>query len=354
MTETILLTGLAEGIGKTAITLGIGRHAQNRGLTVGYMKPLGTRLRTRDGILIDEDLPLAARTLGLESDPTALSVVTYSETLQTELLRGQTDPATLQNELQDRAETLGADRDLLLVEGSGTDQRGRMLNLTDPELATQLDARVVLVGRYRDPSDIDPVMAAADTYGDRLAGIIFTDVSADAIESLRTDGIPFLESAGYPVLGSIPHVDELAGITVADLATELGAELIADTGTAGLVETVLIGAMGAETALRHFRRVENAAVVTGGDRADIQTAAIETAGVTALVLTGGHQPPTAVRKLARERSVPILLVQTDSRTATDRIETIISRGRTHREAAIDRMTALLDDHVELTAILPNR
>ena len=38
---------------------------------------------------------------------------------------------------------------------------------------------------------------------------------------------------------------------------------------------MLVGAMSVESALSYFRRKPNKAVITGGDRADIQLAALE-------------------------------------------------------------------------------
>ena len=47
----------------------------------------------------------------------------------------------------------------------------------------------------------------------------------------------------------------------------------------------MLGAMGAELALKFFRTKPDKIVITGGDRADIQLAALET-DTKCLVLTG--------------------------------------------------------------------
>jgi len=182
----------------------------------------------------------------------------------------------------------------MFVEGGGRWTTGGVVDLTDVDVAELLDARVVLVAGYDSPNDLDEVLAAADAFGDRLAGVVFNKVSDDAFESLDQDGIPFLESKGITVFGAIPSEKELAGVTVGELADELGAELLTDAPTDGFVERFLVGAMGGDEALRYFRRARDAAVITGGDRADVQTAALEASGVACLVLTGGHRPSGAV------------------------------------------------------------
>ena len=239
----------------------------------------------------------------------------------------------------------------MVVEGGGTLTTGGVVDLTDPEVAALLDARVVLVVGYEKPGDVDEVLGAVETVGDRLAGVIFNRVSGSAHDSLEGDVVPFLEARGIPVLGILPRVADLAGLTVGDLASELGAELLTDVPTEGFVERFLVGAMGPDEALKQFRRTNAAAVVTGGDRSEIQAAALEAPGVRCLVLTGGLRPPDAVLGKAEDRGVPVLLVQSGTLATIERLEDVISGGRTRDEATVDRMRDLLFEHASVAEIL---
>jgi BioD-like phosphotransacetylase family protein len=156
-----------------------------------------------------------------------------------------------------------------------------------------------------------------------------------------------------PVLGVLPRDADLAGVTVEDLATELGAEVLTEdgAGTDERVERFLVGAMSGEAALSHFRRTKDAAVITGGDRADVQTAALDAPGVTCLVLTGGHRPSGAVLGKAAEKSVPVLSVQSDTLTTVERAEELVRGGRVRDERTVDRMQELLYDHADVDALL---
>ena len=111
--------------------------------------------------------------------------------------------------------------------------------------------------------------------------------------------------------------------------------------------------MGSNAALEQFRRTRNAAVITGGDRSDIQTTALEASGVECLVLTGGYRPSSAVIGKAEDAGVPVLLVQSDTRTTIDRVEATLRSGRTRSPEAIDRMTELLRDAVDVDALVGN-
>ncbi|MGQ3328752.1 MULTISPECIES: phosphotransacetylase family protein [Halorubrum] len=350
-TPTTLVTATGEGAGKTAITVALARLAADRDRSVGYMKPKGTRLQSNVGKTLDQDPMLAREVLDLDAEMHQMEPVVYSPTFVEGAIRGTEDADALRERIREEYDDLAADRDHMFIEGGGRWTTGGVVGLTDVDVAELLDAQVVLVAGYDSPNDLDEVIAAADAFGDRLAGVVFNKVSDDAFESLDQDGIPFLESKGITVFGAIPSEKELAGVTVGELADELGAELLTDAPTDGFVERFLVGAMGGDEALRYFRRARDAAVITGGDRADVQTAALEASGVACLVLTGGHRPSGAVLGKAADADKPVLAVNTDTVTAIDRAEGIVRGGRTRDARTVDRMAELLDANVDVDALV---
>jgi uncharacterized protein len=351
MTRTVLIAGTEDSTGKTALALALARLAAERGDSVGYMKPKGTRLESNVGKTIDEDPLLARELLGLESEMHELEPIVYSQTFVTEAIRGREEPAELRETVRDRFEELAAGRDLMLVEGAGSLDTGAIVDLTDADVAELLDARVVLVAPYEDVGDVDGLLAAAERLGDRLLGVVFNAVADAPFDELESDVVPFLEGRGVPVLGALPRTRELAGVTVEELADELGANLLTSVPTDGFVDRFLVGAMGGDSALRHFRRTRNAALITGGDRSDVQTVALEASGVKCLVLTGGIRPSSAVVGKAEERGVPIMVVQSDTLSAIDRTEDVVRRGRTRDRETVERMRELLSEHADVESVL---
>ncbi|WP_226481828.1 phosphotransacetylase family protein [Natrinema amylolyticum] len=350
-TDALLVSSLEESTGKTAITLALARLAAAEGDSVGYMKPKGTRLQSNVGKTVDEDPLLARELLDLEAEMHDLEPIVYSPTFVEQAIRGREDPAELRERVAEAFDTLAADRDRLFVEGGGRYDVGGIVELADADIAALLDARVLLIAPYEIPADVDDVIAAAETFGDRLAGVVFNDVPDAAYDQLETDVVPFLEGRGIPVHGILPSERELSGVTVAELADELGASTLVDEGRDNYVERFSVGAMGPDSALRHFRRTKDAAVITGGDRAEIHTAALEAPGVRCLILTGGHRPSGAILGQASEKGVPILSVQTDTLTTVERAEDIVRSGRTRDEETVDRMERLLSDHAAVDSIL---
>jgi hypothetical protein len=350
MTQSILITSMDEGTGKTAITLALAKLAADES-DVGYMKPKGTRLQSSVGKTLDEDPMLARELLGLDAEMHELEPVVYSPTFIEQALRGREDPEALRDRIVDAFAGLSEDRDLMMVEGADSVSTGGIVDLTDAEVAELLEAKTLLVSSYEQPGDVDDVLAAAETLGDDLIGVLFNKVPDQAYDSLEEDAAPYLDGKGIDVLGILPREQELAGVTVGDLADELGAEVLTETSMDSYVERFQVGAMGSEEALRYFRRTKDAAVITGGDRADIQTAALEAPGIRALILSGGHRPSGAVLGKAEEKGVPVLLVQSDTLTAVERAEDVVRGGRTRDEKTVELMTKLLHEHADTDAII---
>lgn len=269
-----------------------------------------------------------------------------------EAIRGREDPAQLRERIESAFEAIAADRDIVILEGGDRLATGGIVELTDPDVARLLDAEVLLVSHYTEPGDVDGVLDAARTVGDRLTGVLYNDVSASAFDELTDDVMPFLDGRGVDSVGAVPHDERLAGVTVAELSDTLGAELLTpDVDTDRRVERFAVGAMSASAALTAFRRTRNAAVITGGDRPDIQTAALEASGVVCLVLTGGYRPSNAVLGRATDEGVPVLLVEGETRVTVDRTEQLLRSGRTQRVETVERMVTLLEDSVDVEALL---
>jgi BioD-like phosphotransacetylase family protein len=352
MTDTLLVTSTDAGTGKTAVALALARLARDRDRTVGYMKPKGTRLQSNVGKTLDADPMLARELLDVDAELHDLEPVVYSPTFVQGAVRGREDADDLRDRTREAFDSLSADRDLMVLEGADDPATGSIVDLTDADVAELLDARAVVVARYEEPGDVDDVLAAVETLGDRCAGVVFNAVQDAAYDEVETAVAPFLEGRDVPVLGVLPIERELAGVTVADLADELGATLLTDdAGEDDVVERFLVGAMSAESALSHFRRTKDAAVITGGDRADVQTAALDAPGVRALVLTGGHRPSGAVLGKATEEGVPVLSVQSDTLTTLERGEDLVRGGRVRDERTVDVMQRLLHDHADVESLL---
>ena len=110
-----------------------------------------------------------------------------------------------------------------------------------------------------------------------------------------------------------------------------------------------MGAMTLDAALSRFRRQQNKAVITGGDRSDIQLAALETSTVV-LILTGNLQPSPVVLHQADSVGVPVLLVKGNTMQTVEAIERAYGKTRLGQPEKMNTFMQLMQENVALEKI----
>jgi len=341
-----LLVGSTESYsGKTAAVLGIGLQLKSLGLDIAFGKPLGTPAAAGG---YDPDLDFVLQTLALGADrfyPPALSL---SEAAISDCLSSH-EIASCSPKLQAYTESKG--ESLALLEGPGNLTEGKLLSLALPQMADAIDASVLLVTRYDSLLLVDRLLMAKAQLGPRLLGVIVNDLPEAALEQFQHLVVPFLEHNQIPVLALLPRSPLMRSISVREIVSRLKAEVLCCEDRLDLmVETLTIGAMNVNSALRYFRKGINMAVVTGGDRTDIQLAALETS-TQCLVLTGQIPPTREILERAKDLEVPILAVDSDTLSTVERIDELFGQARLHEPVKVQCLEELIANHFDLNRLL---
>ena len=156
---------------------------------------------------------------------------------------------------------------------------------------------------------------------------------------------PFLKNRGIEVFGIVPDDIVLGAAPISDIVEILnGTVLCAPDKLDGLVEHFSIGAMKADAALRVFQRVPHKGVITGGDRSDIQLAALQTS-TRCIVLTGALHPNERILTRAEELGVPVILTDKDTSSTAELCERLHGRLSLNSERKIARVDEVLEPNV---------
>lgn len=348
--KAIYVTSVEPYIGKTAVCVALGKRLQADGFRVGYLKPMSTQpWRTPQGKIADEDAGFICSALALGQDCTELTPVIVTPALLRDRMTREDDD--LMEKIRRAAHKAAQDRDVLLVEGGSSMREGYAVGLSNLRLAEELAAPVlVLVKYHRELQLLDDALAASFRVGKQLLGVILNHVPEEATEFVDAHARPFLEKKGIRVFGSMPLVPRLSALSVGELVRRLGAQVLTKSYDPDrLVETFTVGAMTLEAALSHFRRQQNKAVITGGDRTDIQLAALETS-TTALILTGNLDPSPLVVRQAETVGIPILLVKQNTIETVNRIEEAYGKTRLGESEKLSCFMELMHAHVDLPGI----
>jgi BioD-like phosphotransacetylase family protein len=343
---TLYITSVVTYSGKTSLCLGLGLRLQSEGNTVGYMKPVGTQPFMVQGRLADEDANFVRQVLRLDRQPWELSPVIITDELLGEIMAGK-DISSLGNDLESAVEAAGKDKDLLILEGGTSMRDGYAVGLNTVDVVRHLKVQTLSVTRWRSlRSVMDDVLAAKRRLGDHLQGVVINAVPEEEWDVAHEKLAPFFETQKIPVYGILPYEQMLMSVTITEIIEMLNARVLTGEHLGHrLVENLTVGAMTVESALPRFRRQLNKAVVTGGDRADIQAAALETS-TSVLVLTGNLQPSPAILKMAQEQGVAVLLARQSTIEAVEAVEKIFGRTRLGQAEKLNRFQAMVAEHLD--------
>ena len=342
---TLYVTSTETFSGKSALCVGIAKRLRQDGFAIGYMKPVSSGSRLVAG-LVDEDAEFFKHTFELPDALDDMVPIGIGPRTVEAILTGESQTDFAAN-LMAAYQRVSAGRDVVVLEGGANLREGYLVGLPTTEVAQMLGAGALVVVKYNDDLQIlDDALTARKRLGDTLVGVVLNAIPRQRMPFVQETVKPGLEARGVPVLAVLPRERLLLSVSVGDLRDFLsGKVLCCPDKMDELVEHLMVGAMSVDSALSYFRRKPNKAVITGGDRPDIQLAALETS-TKCVILTGNLQPSPIILGRAEEVGVPMILVRQDTLTAVEVIERFFGKTRFHLDKKVRRFEEMLEDRFD--------
>ncbi|RJP21804.1 MAG: phosphotransacetylase family protein [Candidatus Abyssobacteria bacterium SURF_5] len=345
----LFVDSLSEYSGRNTICFSTGFKLKEANKKVGFFKPLGVFPTRVDGVLTDEDMVFFKNLLGLHDALDDLCPVVLTQDLLDDVLEGR--KVDLVDKIRASFQKVAADKEVLIVVGIGYLWSGSFIGLSEADFLREVDGRLLLTDRFGWINrTADRLLAARQEVGDRLVGVIFNRVEPreeHLVGHLLSD---FLRSKNIDVFGVIPEDPKLGAVTVREILELTNGKLLCcEDKLDETVERFSVGAMTAEAALRHFIRIREKAVITGGDRADIMLAALDTS-TKCLVLTGNLYPNDVVISRAQQAGVPVIVVPGDTLHTIEKFEDIMGRHSIREKKQVDYAVRLMDRHIDYDAL----
>lgn len=342
---TLYVASMETFSGKSALCVGLARRFHRDGYRIGYMKPVSTGCRLAAG-LEDEDALFFRQAFSLTDPLEDVVPVGIAPRTVEGILSGSHD-VDFEAKLLAAYARVAQNRDIVILEGGCNLREGSLIGLPMVRVADLLGAREIVVVKYNDDLQIlDDALVARSELDDSLIGVVLNEVPRQRMPFVQEMVKPALEERGVEVMAVLPMERLLLSVSVGELAEFLsGTILCCQDKTDELVEHLMVGAMSVDSALAYFRRKPNKAVITGGDRPDIQLAALETS-TKCLILTGNLQPSPIILGRAEEVGVPTILVRQDTLTAVEVIERFFGKTRFHQQKKIRRFEEMLTDRFD--------
>jgi len=339
--KKLLISSTESFAGKSGIALSLALILKDNGYDVGYLKTLGINTIRLGDRICDEDAKLAEDVLGLK-DACAIALDRpYIDFVVSE------DPERLKSLVRKRLE-YQSEKDVILIEGSPNYLVGASLGICDINVAKMLDCKVLMVSKFSDFS-VDKIIFAKRFFEDRLQKVILNQVTGYKKSYIDIISRDILKKHVLDLIGTIPKDLALIGLKVSEIAEVINGKYLVRPEKDENVEQILVGVMKIETALSHLKSARNYALITGGDRGDLITVAIES-GAKCIIATGNFEPPAQVLSLAERKGIAVLLAKEDTATNISRIQEKFGRMRMTKEK-LYRMRKLVEENISLDELL---
>ena len=381
----LYLAATGQNRGKTTTALGFLDGFLREGLATGFMKPVGQRTVIQDGAPADEDAVLMKAVFSLDQPLRDMSPVHIPRGFTKAYIAGE-----VVEDLGARiraAHASFADRDVLLVEGTGHAGVGAVIGLSNAVVAAMLDAPAVIVSEGGVGRPIDEIVLNASLFrahGVRVAGAIVNKVQLDEQPGIVRTLERGLELHGIPLLGVLPYRPILSNPTLGMILEGVrGEEIHPGPDLDAVIGGVAIGAMEPGHMLERIG--PRTLVIVPGDREDViltlttahlvgrarsatpadvaemigvpapdgdVTGAGEHAGAAlGLVLTGGYRPRPAVIEAIRRADLFATLVAEDTYLVASEVHDLLVKTHAADREKIELIKALVLEHLDIDRIL---
>jgi BioD-like phosphotransacetylase family protein len=337
--------------GKSLLSFSLGILLQKAGYSVGYMKPLGRIPQKKDELLGDADALVVQEVLGQNAPADILTPVMIPGDLHGLVAREKNKDEAIRR-IRTAYEVISTGKDITLVSGSASfPATGRFCHADGLRVLRALGLKIVFVERYAGRFNYDALLYLKDMLGPDMLGVVLNDVPHDEARDTAGLLVPYLREHGVPVLGVLGHEPGLAAMRVTELAQGLNGHIAAGNSHASrMVDSFLIGAMQVDNFMLHLRQRSGCAVIVGGDRADLQLAALH-AAIPCIILTGNIGPPEFIRSRAEDMGTAILCVRDDAYAVTKALSRILMAKKLRDLNQIRHSVNLVENTLDIQSIL---
>lgn len=379
----LYLAATGQNRGKTTVALGVIDGFRRRGLSTGFIKPVGQRTVVTDGIPADEDAVLMRSVFALPERLDLMSPVHIPRGFTQAYIEGEV-VEDLGARIRAAHRDVSARHEILLVEGTGHAGVGAVVGLSNAVVAAMLGTPAIIVSEGGVGRPIDEIVLNAalfERHGVRVAGAIVNKVDLVAKPGIPATLERGLARHGIPLLGVLPYRPILSNPTLAMVLDGVGGELVhPGPDLDRVIGDIAVGAMEPEHMLE--RVGPGTLVIAPGDREDVilslttahlvgparsgaaeamalatgaepgvALAARQGGAALGLVLTGGYRPRPAVVEAIRRADLFATLVHEDTYVVASEVHDLLVKTHPADREKIEEIKELVWDHLAIDRVL---
>ncbi len=362
LTKGVYIAGSKMNAGKTTLSLGLTSYF-NSTLENGsaFIKPIGQKTMTVEGMNISDDSYLINTVLGLDSSISDTTPFTAGSGMAEQFIR-EGKSAELKRSIKRSYKNLSKTSDLVVIEGTGHPGVGSVFGMCNATVASFLSAPVILILDGGIGSTIDKFTLDASLFRNMnvpILGVVINRIRLEKMEKVKRYLSIWFSENDIPVFGYIPFVSDFARPSLGMINIELAAETVVSSEKGISVRDYLTGFGNVDEIYRNVSNAPGRALLLSSSRQEVIDAIIARkmsgklhAGPGALILCGdGGEYAEHVDKACGMLDIPLFRTSKSAEESAFKLSTRIFKVEPGDSDKIKEIVSTITEHVDMDAIL---
>ncbi len=358
--KSLYVAATNQHVGKTTSTLGLVSIFKQRGINIGYCKPVGQRYLDLDNVRVDKDTLLFADLLGFDIIPDWHSPVILGPGATTAFL-DEPSSFSFQDDIRKAAGYLTDHHEYVIYEGTGHPGVGSIVNLSNADVAKMVDASIIMIVEGGIGSTIDRLNVSIALFREAkvsILGVIVNKIQPDKMEKIKHYVGKKLDQMGLPLLGCVPYDEGLAHPIMRTINSAVSGTVIYNIDQMERqVEDIMAGSLIDANRLKSSK---NILLVVGADRLNnaihkvdllSQVNDLPESPLAGIVATGEGSLNKQTIRYIEKNQIPTIRTHLDTYGSVIKISRIEVKINRHTPWKIKRAIELINDNVDLQMII---
>lgn len=357
--KSVYIAASSQHVGKTTMTLGLLAALKNQKLNVGYCKPLGQQYLEVDGKRVDKDAVLFADCMNFKLEPNLHSPVILGPGDTADYIKKPKTGVFVKKILK-AAHTLHDRHEYVLYEGTGHPGVGSVVELSNAEVAHQLQTKVILVLEGGIGNTLDRLSlckAIFDQAEVEIVGVIINKVHRKKMEKIEKYLRLALDKWNIELLGIIPYDEELVYPNMRHIVKSVKGKML--SGRKFLDNIVADTIAGISMVFDRNVDPSQLLLVVSYRRLDEALQNFETLckerelplHMAGIIVTGQGELTESQIEHCEELSIPVASTNLDTYDAVIKMGHLVAKIDTQNKNKINRAIKLFEEHVDIARII---
>lgn len=358
--QNIFVAASSQHVGKTTSTLGLISCLIQKGINVGYCKPVGQKYLDYKNLYVDKDTLLFADLIKFDINPEHHSPVILPSNVVKQNIENPKN--NFDENIISARNYLNTQHDLTIFEGTGHAGVGGVVGMSNARAAKLLNASVVLILEGGIGSTIDMyhmVSALFRLEEVPIIGVIINKVRQDKLEDVSHYLNTYFNRLGVPVLGLIPYDECLAYPLMSSVVQAIKGtvEYHDENLDNNRVENILAGSL---VDLKELHTFQNHLIVSSIKTIDRAIKKVETfsksqnheeSPISGIIITGEGDFSEQTLEYIGKYKIPVIRTKYDTLGTVIKISKIEVKINRHTPWKVSRAIELINENVDLDKII---